>query len=675
MSANPIQPLGDVPLQAEASGPQYALGEWWWVCDGDPPPADAAPHLAGPGTQLADPATAEPGPPSGRTGRLACVMEVGSNYVLLHAPRHSGGYSTWRLHFDKAWKHLEREHHPEQTLQRYQALAQQAIKKTLRAIETATARLGLSSVPGLSHTPQAEGNALLVLSATPDLNAHKAELLALKDAELPALYESLQKHHGNLSMWMNAVALPLSAQAKDMKATIRDIDARVLTLSLYAGLAEQVVTVREGEPAPFDTKLHVMQQRLYMDEECLADYRHGGMDFSKIEEFDDWLSHPNNFERVLPHPRCVVAMRVRRNTKDRSALANRYGQLGAALLRMELEQQDKLTFLYLRNGEQLHRLNTELEFGDLIFSSRADFDPREPRVYKVSAFDGVEKSMPAREYEERLRQQADKQRLYDEWKAANPDAHQFDNPHRLDALSNYELRDWHPFDQSSVYYDTIAAHLSDQIQHYNRIAVLIQGLFDRSLVFHPHPPVQTWTASGFDAAITLVYDGSDVLHDGEAPDFEAYRARCNASLTKGSLTVGQELFWLRAEAEKETARRRGDWRMSEAERFRDLTVYQPYGNPGPGYLARIEQWRPRARSAVYRWERERRRWTRYADDAIACTIAVPASALFNVSAYKLGDYKQFFQDRRTRPLYLKWAPMLLAAEEYHAQQEKAAPAP
>ena len=48
------------------------------------------------------------------------------------------------------------------------------------------------------------------------------------------------------------------------------------------------------------------------------------------------------------------------------------------------------------------------------------------------------------------------------------------------------------------------------------------------------------------------------------------------------------------------------------------------------------------------------------------TVTVPESRLFNVSAYEPGDYLQFFRDPRTRADYLKWAPMLLAAEEFHA---------
>jgi len=47
-------------------------------------------------------------------------------------------------------------------------------------------------------------------------------------------------------------------------------------------------------------------------------------------------------------------------------------------------------------------------------------------------------------------------------------------------------------------------------------------------------------------------------------------------------------------------------------------------------------------------------------------IMVPASELLNVSAYTPGDFHQFFDDPRTRAQYLKWAPLLLEAEEYKA---------
>ncbi len=73
-------------------------------------------------------------------------------------------------------------------------------------------------------------------------------------------------------------------------------------------------------------------------------------------------------------------------------------------------------------------------------------------------------------------------------------------------------------------------------------------------------------------------------------------------------------------------------------------------------------------SCVFEWVRTQ---TFYRDGEnherkFATRCAIERDALFNVEAYQPGDFKQFFNDPRTRENYLKWAPMLLEAEEYKA---------
>ena len=75
--------------------------------------------------------------------------------------------------------------------------------------------------------------------------------------------------------------------------------------------------------------------------------------------------------------------------------------------------------------------------------------------------------------------------------------------------------------------------------------------------------------------------------------------------------------------------------------------------------------------ATFKWERERlvRRW-RGESMYIAASLRVERARLFNVTAYAPGDFRQFFADPRTREEYLKWAPFLCAAEDYHAAISK-----
>jgi hypothetical protein len=170
-----------------------------------------------------------------------------------------------------------------------------------------------------------------------------------------------------------------------------------------------------------------------------------------------------------------------------------------------------------------------------------------------------------------------------------------------------------------------------------------------------------WRPTSFAASVELVYDGSMALHWGEAPDIHAYIAACNALTNADSVMFGQELQWMEREAERENRRTENNWRIPNNNKYY-YKVLRPQGDPGPGRVAKMASWKPRSRVASFTWLKERRA---YSDDMVRAQIKVPLDKLFNVSAYKLGDFKRFFADPRTRAQYLEWAPMLLSAEDYH----------
>jgi hypothetical protein len=459
------------------------------------------------------------------------------------------------------------------------------------------------------------------------------------------------------------------------------IDDRLFSVSLYAGLVENVKLVRKGEPAFVNDKLHVMQRQCYMDEECLVNYELGGMEFRDIEQFDRWLAKKENFERILPHPRCLVTFRVRRHVKERHARS-----ITEYFVNIDLEKQDKYTFLYIRNGQQLYRLDTEIEFGSELFPSQTEFDLTKPMWAKfgwrekgpaeiITEDDYLERKA---HWEARLAKQEEARKLHKAWckehltKAARKNGlHEWDSPFERAANEYFSLEErmsqWEPFNESSVRYDDIMKSISEQVRSYNRISLIIQGLFDRSMVLHPHLPAKTWSPEGFDQVIALVRDRDHALHHGDPPDFERYKARCNDQLTVGSITIGQDKYWRREEAKKENERRkrRGSSRYSEHE----LDEFEPQDDSGPGFIARVTAWSERLRRARYDWvkQRVRNRWrrTEYTQQ-VPKSISVPEAFLFNISAYKPGDYRQFYVDPRTRAQYLKWAGTLLTAEEYHA---------
>jgi hypothetical protein len=634
-------------LTTESPAGELALGHWYWVkCV----------------------ATWDDKENGRKTGDeyewFGCAMRIGSNYVEVRSP--GGSYT--RVHLDNYWEVLRREEHPETVISARLEHWRSRANELVAEIHALTRRLGVAKSHTLNGPTAATGAAtsssLLALSGQANLHAYKAELTFAKEKTLPALHADLKKATEKHSTWVKASMLSLEASITPMRDTITTIDDRLFSFGLYAGLAESAARCCDGSPAAHDEPLHVMQRRLYMDEEALLSYEAGGMDFTGIAEFDDWLCRPQNRDRILPFPRTLVAMRVRRSPKERET----HGDLLATFIKIKEEHADQWTFIYVRNGDQVWRITCEIDFGPMIFPDGSIYSEGEPMMVRMFA-NSVDKLITRAEFEQHLAAYRDLKAKSKAWRRANPDEDTFHDPYlrsisgsvSLPNFGDFRPGDWEPFDRSNVHFDDIKETVDAKIKEYNRVAVIIQGLFDRSEVLHPHPPVQTWRPESFARSVKLVYDASLALYDGAKPDFEAYRATLNASLQVGSVVVGQEVYWMAREASRENARRDRDFRTG-ATTYR-YKFYRPYGDPGPGRVAAIETWKPRARTAVFTWGRES---NRRRHPSVRQTLSVPAGALLNISAYRQGDFKQFFADPRTRAEYLKWAPLLLTAEDYLA---------
>ncbi len=599
--------------------------------------------------------------------RMMCIVHIGTNYVKVETPSSSRGSWSERVHRDAFEKQLELIEAADATAIIAQQVAhyQAELNANMARIQQLTERLGLV------HQAQApaggDGKALAVLSSQIDVDAFKAELIEAKTKGLPDLYEENKKLSVELARWLTAPSLPMQAQLSPMQDSISQIEDRIFNIQLYAGIFESIVTVADGAPAASDEKLRIMQRRLYMDEECLLDYQNGGMEFSDMREFDAWLAKPKNRDRILPFPRCMVSMQVRRSVKYR------HGHSLRDFLRiLQQEKSDKYTYLFVRNGDQVYRVGCDIDFGELMFPEKATFDPTEPLMMDVS-FSSRGATITKRDYDDRLEHYQQAKAIYEQWMADNPkESWEAANPtgdwyRARPNVPNFNPSDWEPCTDESVHFDDYMAKVSKEVKDFNRVALIVQGLFDRSKTLMPHPPVKVWQPDSFASAIELIYDGSMVLHWGEAPDFDAYMARLNAQINEDSVVMGQQHYWMEVEAERENRREANNWRISYAQRSHHK-LFKPWGNEGPGDLAKMEQWSPRKRTAKFTWMREARGRNGGMTNA---QLTVPADRLFNVSAYKPGDYLQFFKDPRTRARYLEWAGPLLVAEEYHAGLRKA----
>ena len=623
---------------------------------------------------------------------LACVTAIGSNYVHLEGlsldVEGHGGRHSWRQHRNDLHELIP--------AQNWQALVtgqvtryQDESAEIMQQVQDITRRLGVCPqspmIGGADATDASGGTALAVLSAEDDISKYALELKAAKEDTLPTLFKRMKSVQERMAEWMQMPMTPLRAQMISLESVMDPLEERVFQVGLYAGLTEQAVQIAEGTHAAYHDKLHVFQLRRYMDEECLLDYDTGGIDIHGIEAFDDWLAKPTNRNRILPHPRCMVAMRVRREIKERDW----EGSLRQLGINIELAQLDKLTFLFIRNGENLYRINTEIDFPEWIFPDSGDFMGGEPLMFRRFA-DHVDHFITVRAYESMVAENDDfeaKRQAWiadnpiAEWSAANPKKTDGQSPGRVEWLweeaNPCGSRFWHSKPHSdlhryealtpdSIHYDDAMRKIGAQQKEFNRIALIIQGLLDRSTALHPHHPVNLATQEGFEQMIILVRDGSMVLTHGQKPDFEAYRRKLNALIIPDSFFVWQDTAWALAEGEKECRRMNADWRSRKSD-WRPK-YHRPYGNPGPGLVSQAKQVtfnKGIATKATFAWERQRA-YNYYNDDRslIPVKFTVPVDDLLNVSAYRKGDFRIFFADPRTRGEYLQWAPLLLAAEKW-----------
>lgn len=142
---------------------------------------------------------------------------------------------------------------------------------------------------------------------------------------------------------------------------------RVLRLlETFMGIYEDIIMIREGQPADADEPIYIRQFVLAMDEE-VADIstRDGimGIDHQRVDDFDAWLVKDNNWKQLLPEKKCIVAMLP---TVQNREYSNDW------LTNAMLNGKNKMTYLLIRNGDQLHRVWTNMELKDRMLFPTAE---------------------------------------------------------------------------------------------------------------------------------------------------------------------------------------------------------------------------------------------------------------------------------------------------------------
>jgi hypothetical protein len=191
----------------------------------------------------------------------------------------------------------------------------------------------------------------------------------------------------------------LANQVAEMRSELQRRMEQIWMIELFVGSQEEVKCLREGQPAPAGAKISIRQQVLCMDEEiAVYDWLHnpdriGQFDHNNLDDFDAWLlDDPAHLHTIFPHEKGIVGLRVRRHKKERGEDQGYQGIAG--LFRAVEEQQwDEMTYLLVRNGDNLYRLWVDVNMWPRLFASDEDF---KEKVYDHVARDHIRKRIEGR---------------------------------------------------------------------------------------------------------------------------------------------------------------------------------------------------------------------------------------------------------------------------------------
>jgi hypothetical protein len=335
---------------------------------------------------------------------------------------------------------------------------------------------------------QADGHGTdLVPARGADAEQVRAAMISAraKAASTLAELEAVRKRAKELIEQQRRAAETLLAESTAVLAPLLErvemMKEGIWTVSLYLGVGEEIVTLADGEPAPAGTPVCVQQSVLAMDEEAALFPETGGMDHANVAQFDEWITaDPARVEQLIPYERGVVAIMPRRSSKD-------YGDPWTTQAR---NTANHFTYLLIRNGACLHR-------------------------YAADGFDAGKRLTPAR----------------DEFTALFTATR-----HNWDTGQDETI----PLRPGTQEWDRAEKAAGARERHFMRIALILQGLIDRTAVFAPLPApgLSLLHPEAYEAGhIRLLADDEMALGTGRQPFYD-WLADRTAQLRPGMRIAG-----------------------------------------------------------------------------------------------------------------------------------------
>lgn len=290
--------------------------------------------------------------------------------------------------------------------------------------------------------------------------------ISIKQMEIEIMMKKELSKFDDIKRELNKSVTALSIKITKLRKLIA-------TIEIFAGINEEIIQISNGNNAPDDVPISLRQMKLYMDEE-IAILDNEGLGINNLEEFDEWVSLPDNYTKLIPNEKGIIIMDLRRNLKQLNHIRE---WMDRALLR---EIDDK-TYVLIRNGENIYRLFTE--------------HIRSPRLFPKK--DELQSIL-----EEMIRSQQT---------IIKNNEHEH---YRNEAIQDFENSD-------------------NRLFSYKKNFVLLHGITTRTEIFNIPKNFNMMDVSTHKDVIEMVYDEEMILSDGRPTFFEWLRS-INKNLKVGN---------------------------------------------------------------------------------------------------------------------------------------------
>ncbi len=332
---------------------------------------------------------------------------------------------------------------------------------------------------------------LMVMGSTEHLDGMKLQIIQAKQ-HASIIKAAVGFQLEKVKQEMDLVRRNLSGIVEVFQKQVKKIQMVIDTIELYLGIQEDIVKIQEGNKASVDTPITFRQEVLCMDEE-VGDPSNQGIDFTKISQFDLWLTEFNsyynkfNYEIAIPEAKGIVIFRVRRN------LDVRYSD--NPFVQSMMEAENLKTYILIRNGSELYRIWGEITIW--------------PRLFPGS------KEM---------------QELKDKWDSINEKDERNRNS-KLPVLDENGSQIHSSYDAEKA-----LKRIDDKMFAYKRQMLLLQGILDRTEVLMPTPErIVLMNSSALDKGlVNFVYDESIKLSDGKRKPIQEWFKEINKDVSIGS---------------------------------------------------------------------------------------------------------------------------------------------